>query len=643
MTLQMASFHEDLKAINHDLTAYLGEAPATSAPKPTAQELEPVDIRTFITHEDYCGDTGFWPKPLLELEQMLAPGCKGAVIEKGIRGSKSYTTCYIPVYLTYRLMFEEVILGVDPRIKYHLDPVATVIYNAIFTINGKLAKRLFYYISNFIERCKWFKRPDVTAKLRINPDVTSEIQFCPVINGKIDKKAPRYAIYPGNSKLTSAAGVALYTYILDECNLFAIAESAGSSGKDYAEELDEECDQRVTSSFGADGQRIYISRRNTVNDFTSRKKEKWESLPDGHKRYYIPPPKTSWDGWPEERCKEEEWRLFIPERCDWAKDSTGKNQKAEPWEEIQELAGLWVPERFWDNFSTNPESALKVLASIPAEAQSPYMRRRDLLAPDFGTEEMPGLLNPILPHVRATDWTMEGIREEELPAHFDSLVADWFHGAPGEWYHFHVDPALNRAETDDTAGMAVARNAGIDDVAYIESDRVAERCVLVDVELILQLKAAPGSEIRFSRIREILYWLRDHRGFRFLQSSYDGWQSVDAIQTLEARGFDVDTLSVDRNITPYETFKSAKYEDRVALPCAHGQTASTTLNELRAMARAGDPCAILQIELMQLEIINGKKIDHPPHGSKDLADAVCGAVFHAVQYIRPQELEGGLV
>ena len=32
---------------------------------------------------------------------------------------------------------------------------------------------------------------------------------------------------------------------------------------------------------------------------------------------------------------------------------------------------------------------------------------------------------------------------------------------------------------------------------------------------------------------------------------------------------------------------------------------------------------------MQLKIINDKKVDHPRNGSKDLADAVAGAVYNA--------------
>ena len=49
----------------------------------------------------------------------------------------------------------------------------------------------------------------------------------------------------------------------------------------------------------------------------------------------------------------------------------------------------------------------------------------------------------------------------------------------------------------------------------------------------------------------------------------------------------------------------------------------------------------LRMELCQLEFRADKnKIDHPPKGSKDVADAVCGAVFAASQH-RSTRSRGG--
>jgi len=416
------SFREDLQSIHNSLSVWLGEKPDLSV---SLGPKQPVDIRTFITHPDYCGDTGFWEKPLQELERILAPGCKGAVIEKGIRGSKTYPTSYIPLYYTYRLAFEEFVLGQDPRLRYDLSP-ETVIYNAIFTVTGKLAKELFRYMSRFARRCRWFQQ-----YLSVNPRITSQLEFMDIQTGEV-----RYVAYPGTSVLTSAAGTALFSYILDECNLFTVADS---SGQDYAESIDEELDQRVTAGFGEDGARIYISRRNIVSDFTTRKKAEWESLPDGHSRYYIPPPKTSWDDWPDQRNAREQWQLFDATRLDWVKGEDGKSLAPSLYQETRDKDGLWVPQRFWDNFTSNPESALKVLASIPAEANEPFIRRRDKIRPDFE------LRNPIKKTTKPEDWMREGVV-------FDDLVEDWFYGDPECRYHFHCDLALNKNNRGDSCG-----------------------------------------------------------------------------------------------------------------------------------------------------------------------------------------------
>lgn len=616
MVQQIATSSHDLRhALRHAISAKL--EPGDGIGVSTVQEAEPVGIREFITDEEYCGDTKFWELPLRELERILQPGCKGAVIEKGIRGSKSYSVCYIPVYLMYRHMFEEIVLCKDPRERYELAH-DTVIYNAIFTINGKLANKLFYYISSFVTRCQWFKRPDVAAKLRRNPHVTTEIQFCPWSEEEQawKWKEPRYAIYPGTSKLTSAAGVALFTYIMDECNLFQVAESSGSSGKDYAEELDEECDQRVTSSFGEDGQRIYISRRNVINDFTARKKAKWAALPDGTERYYLPLPKTSWADWPERRRQKERWRLFSPAKCDWVKDEPERR-----WEEIQDDPGFWVPQRFWDNFSADPESALKVLGSIPGEAQEPFFRLAHKIAPDFG------LVQCVLPTTKPEDW-MDGTYC------FDELVRDNWYGDHEEIYYWHCDQSLSR----DYTGLVITRSSGVDSLAVESEENRPEYCGIVDVEGLILIKAPKGGEIVYQRIREILIWLSDYRGFRLGMGSFDAYNSKDSMQILNGRGIPCKHLSMDKDkegLGNWITCKDAVYEERVFFPPAHGQTEQTSYQELLTMAKKGDPSARLQVELRQLEIVNGKRIDHPPHGSKDMADAFCGATIHALRYRRP--------
>ena len=98
----------------------------------------------------------------------------------------------------------------------------------------------------------------------------------------------------------------------------------------------------------------------------------------------------------------------------------------------------------------------------------------------------------------------------------------------------------------------------------------------------------------------------------------DTFQSADMLQALKDRGFNADTLSVDRVdneskvCKPYQYLKSTIYEQRILIP-KHGTT-------------------LLTEELIGLERNNNNgKIDHSPNSinSKDSADAVAGSTYTA--------------
>lgn len=132
-----------------------------------------------------------------------------------------------------------------------------------------------------------------------------------------------------------------------------------------------------------------------------------------------------------------------------------------------------------------------------------------------------------------------------------------------------------------------------------------DRRVRVDYVQAVMAEEFPDDEIDFAVIREFIMSLRG-LGFNIVMVTYDAYQSADSIQRLRQAGFSVDTLSVDRNTEAYDLLKELIYTGCCALP--------------------NHP--LLMQELCQLEFIKGKKVDHPPRGSKDVADAVAGAVFN---------------
>jgi len=85
--------------------------------------------------------------------------------------------------------------------------------------------------------------------------------------------------------------------------------------------------------------------------------------------------------------------------------------------------------------------------------------------------------------------------------------------------------------------------------------------------------------------------------------------SSDTLQVLRAKGIKAEYLSVDRTVEPYQTLKELIYSGRI---------------KCHAMPK-------LLEELSRLEITKANKIDHSPSSSKDISDAVCGAVYQVMQ------------
>lgn len=121
-----------------------------------------------------------------------------------------------------------------------------------------------------------------------------------------------------------------------------------------------------------------------------------------------------------------------------------------------------------------------------------------------------------------------------------------------------------------------------------------------------------GSDIDLSQIRQLIYDLTE-RGFKIIAVLYDQFQSADSIQILTRKGYKAEIYSVDRNMEGYLALKSFISEDR--FDCYY------------------NPVFFKEAE--GLTLINGKKVDHPDPGSKDLTDCIAriaGKLISAKNY-----------
>lgn len=174
----------------------------------------------------------------------------------------------------------------------------------------------------------------------------------------------------------------------------------------------------------------------------------------------------------------------------------------------------------------------------------------------------------------------------EVPMDINGRFKDWFKGK-GFSYYMHIDLSL----TTDATGIAMAHREGD----------------LILVDLAMRIKAPVGGEIDLAEIRGIVYELKQ-RNFSIQKCTFDQFQSASSIQDLNKMGIASEKLSVDKDLMAYETLKEGIYTAKV----------KTYPND-----------ALLG-ELRRLELIEGKKVDHPKQSSKDIADAVAGAVYNCV-------------
>ena len=171
------------------------------------------------------------------------------------------------------------------------------------------------------------------------------------------------------------------------------------------------------------------------------------------------------------------------------------------------------------------------------------------------------------------------------PINDDGSFKDWFKGNTEFNYHLHLDPAVNNC----SFGVSLA---------YKKGDKVL-------VPLAHQFKAETNKEIDFKEMEEFLGLLADR--FPTIKAvTYDCYIAVSLYQALEKRGLKAEFLSVQKK--QHDDLKiEGIYKERVLMY----------------------PNKVLERELKELDLINGSKVDHPEGGTKDIADAVAGAVSKA--------------
>lgn len=249
-----------------------------------------------------------------------------------------------------------------------------------------------------------------------------------------------------------------------------------------------------------------------------------------------------------------------------------------------------IPVAYQKDFENDPVKALRDHAGIPPAVEDPFIAATDRVdeAQDKWQERYADLKYTV-----DSDTTNPSF-------HPDFFATDSIKRA------IHVDIAY--AAHGDAMGMCMGH---INEI--VEVDGEIKPYIVID--FLLRIKPSGGQQLMLSDFRQIIYHLRDDLGFKIGVVTFDGFQSMDSIQILQKKKFNTAELSVDRKKGPYEDLRQAIYERRIEFP-----RYMTYVNKGDA-----DKVNIIKKELLELTDV-GLKIDHPPNGSKDVADALAGVV-----------------
>ncbi len=388
-----------------------------------------------------------------------------------------------------------------------------------------------------------------------------------ILNGSIRFPIQNILLMSGNSKSTTPLGYNVFCAILDEAAFYM-----DNDNKQIAKEIYDSLKNRIVSRFQDRGLLIMISSPRYEGDFVMSQLKKALETPDQIYAKQLP----IWKCKPLNPADATKIFHFNARTCRIENDLTNKkickvtddfDPKAEVWE---------IPTTFQLSFTQDPNKAQRDYIAIPSATIEPFMPQVDLVSAMF-TDQASPVVSPGV------------FKFKERPLRVN--------------YYIHIDLALNKKGKGDKAGFAMAHFDG-----WELNPITGEKQKKVVVDIAEQIKAGATGEIEFEDVRARVYALKK-MGFNIVLCTFDQFQSADTQQILRSKGIKADYMSVDRTIEPYSTLKEVIYSGRVK--CHKNED--------------------LFEELRRLEITKANKIDHPPGGGKDIADAVCGAVYNVIE------------
>lgn len=377
-------------------------------------------------------------------------------------------------------------------------------------------------------------------------------------------------VYSGHSEREAFEGYNTLLVILDEISGFALESASGNQNAKTAPAIYDMYKASVTSRFAQFGKLVLLSFPRFKNDFIQQKYDEVVA----EKEVII---RTA--------------TLKVDESLP---DGTEGNEFEIQWEE-DEIIRYAFPYTFalrrpsWEvnptknlqtdyalDFYRNMGDALGRFACMPSNLEDGFFKNKEKIDSAFS---------------RINGVDEEGVFHPSFTPKDDTM------------YFMHVD----LAQKHDHCAVALGH---IDKwIEYpIGTSGQVEYLPLVSIDAVRWWTPTKDKSVDFKDVIEYIKSVR-RRGFELKLVSFDRWNSHDTMMDLERNGINTDLLSVDKK--HYDDFLVTMYDDRLQGP--HIELLIEELGQLK-------------------QVVRGTKvtIDHPRKGSKDLSDAVCGAIWNSI-------------
>jgi hypothetical protein len=546
-------------------------------------EQPPVSIHEFLDSTDFLAATDLvlWPEvrqAIIDINENWWKGPKYAIQEALLMGATATGKSEIAkVTLAYHVHLLHCLR--QPQLVYGL-PSSTSIIFVIQAAKPHVTKRILYTpLRVYIEAMPWFQKYARPTKL-----IEAEMFFT----------EKNIRVVQGGSDADAILGEAIIGGAVDEVNFMQVVEQSkraevsegGRGGRyDQAQNLHDTLTRRRKGRFMYNGPSIGIislsSSTRYRNDFTDRRKKQIED--NNIQGCYIYD-KAQYDVWPEDRYCGDKFRLLIENEAAADVRILGDEERAAEGATVIE-----IPVEYRENFDIDSAGALRDIVGRSVKSINPFLRRREKVNEAVIAGQEMGLESFLV-----KDNVVLGL--EGMPL----VTRGHYCQSPSKPRYVHID----LSSTGDRCGIAMVRFDGFTDVTRATGE--VETLPIATCEMAVTILPNQQAEIEIGEVRAWVRQLKVTYGYPIRGITYDGWNSLESRQQWKKQGMRTGLQSVDRTSVPYKNLRDAIYDGRLRIYFQD----------------------ILVDELISLEYDEKRdKVEHPPKGSKDVADALCGAYW----------------